>query len=157
MRAAASVTPIDVASNTPGAEIKVGSEPFGIAITPAPQCTSAIGRGTYLKRGETGRLNITNELTTNGASHKLLVNSETGAVRFRLLSLPSASCVGAAGSRVFHGEGTAAKGTEKGYTMSFTLTEEAGKFYFEAKLKKGTFTEQEPKSGAFTKTTESIF
>jgi hypothetical protein len=80
------------------------------------------------------------------------------AARFRLLSLPSATCVRAAGNRVFHGEGAAAKGTEKGYTMSFTLSQDAGGFYFEAELlKEGKAVVKEPKSGAFTRTRESIF
>lgn len=78
-------------------------------------------------------------------------------MRFRPSSLTWATCVGAAGSRVFHGVGAASKGTEKGCALSFTLSEEAGKFYFAATLKKGTLTEQEPISGALTKTTESIF
>jgi hypothetical protein len=100
-----------------------------------PPCTTAVGKGSYLKLGETGRLNLSNVLSTNLAEpQKLLVSKNTGEVRFRLTKLESATCAGFA----FAGEGQAVKGTEGGYHLTFRLYEEGtGKFFFESHLFKG--------------------
>jgi hypothetical protein len=108
-----------------------------ISYTVPPSCTTASGRGMYKKRGEVGRLNLLDDVTTDLSEHQALqVSSETGAVRFRLVKLEEASCSGAAGERVFHGKGAGTKRGEKGYSLVFTIEEKAGGFLFESKLMK---------------------
>ncbi len=109
-------------------------------ITPVSACTTAIGRGVYKRRGEEGRLSLTDNLHTNlGEKQQLVVGNEPpGTIRFHLTKLEEATCTGAAGERAFHGKGKAAKGTEKGYTVTFTIKEQAGGYHFESGLMKGT-------------------
>jgi hypothetical protein len=112
-----------------------------VTITYTLSCTTAVGRALYLKRFETGQLNINDSLNTNLAEpQRLIVGKNTGEIRFRLTKLEKASCTGGEGARSFIGEGQAAKGTEGGYHLSFRLYEEGvGKFFFESHLtKEGT-------------------
>ncbi len=104
----------------------------------APKCSMAVGRGRYLHRGEQGQLQLSNNLSTNlAAKQRLTVTQVTGGEHFHLVKLTSATCEGEPGKRVFHGEGTAAKGKETGDTVSFSISESAGGYYFEATLMKG--------------------
>jgi len=105
---------------------------------PVPKCTTAVGKGTYLKLGETGRLNLNNTLSMNLAEpQKLRVAKNTGEVRFRLLHLLGANCEGFPGERAFSGFGEGAKGDERGYELFFKLSEKgAGNFFFESLLLK---------------------
>jgi hypothetical protein len=121
------------------------------------KCTTAVGHGTYGRRGQNGRLKLANELSTNLAAPQTLhVKYDTGAVHFRLLTLTAASCTGAAGERVFEGRGTAAVSKASGYSLTFTLKEVAAKFFFEATLTKGSETIHEVSGGPLKTSTEKI-
>jgi hypothetical protein len=104
---------------------------------PAPPCTTAVGLAKFV--GTSGRMQVRDNLSTNLAEKQTLVSSiENGAQRFRLTKLESANCTGAAGARNFSGEGKAAKGTESGWTASFSIYEESGGYFFHATLTKGS-------------------
>jgi hypothetical protein len=127
-------------------------------INPVSPCSSAVGKGTFGKAGVVGRLQVQNELDTSleGRQH-LHVHyiEESGKLAFRLLKLEQATCSGVQGERVFSGSGPAAKGKEKGYTFSFSLREEAGGFYFQGELTKGSLL-VEPMGGPLKTTSEKI-
>jgi hypothetical protein len=69
--------------------------------------------------------------------------------------LEKASCTGAPGERDFHGEGRARKNGEGGYTLSFSIYEKEGYFFFSSKLMKGA-TEVESSGGPLKKSNEMI-
>ncbi len=118
---------------TAGAEPKVT-----ITYTVAEECSMASGHGSVGKQGEAGHLSVIDSLSKNLAEpQKLQVNVERNSPRYHLVSLQQASCTGAAGERVFHGMGTAVRNSKKGYTLSFSIKEEAGGFFFESKVMKG--------------------
>jgi hypothetical protein len=124
--------------------------------TAFPPCTTAVGRGFYLKRGETGQLNLKNELSTNLAEkQQLIVGKNTGEVRFWLTKLTAASCETGSGTAVFRGEGPARKGSETGYKLLFSISEASGKFFFESHLMKGA-SEVEATGGPLRETNEKI-
>ena len=111
-----------------------------------PKCTKAFGRASYLRVGETGRLNLLDKLNKNPAEPQTLrVSYESGAVRYRLTKLLSAKCEGFPGKREFVGVGEAAKGTDKGYGLEFKIRETPPSGYrYEATLsKEGTTLLQE--------------
>ncbi len=134
------------------------SEPQEVVITyTVPQtCTSVSGQGAYKKVREVGRLKLEDNLSTNlEASQMLHVKYESGKVHFRLIKLEKASCTGEVGERDFHGEGAAAVGKKTGYTLSFSIYEKAGGFFFESKLMKGAEV-VEASGGPLKKSTEEI-
>jgi hypothetical protein len=70
-----------------------------------------------------------------------------GSLDYRLTLLEGAKCEVTSTGHVFSGHGTATKDTEKGWALSFTITEASGKFSYQATLtKKGksTVTESAP-------------
>jgi hypothetical protein len=94
--------------------------------------------GTYKKRGETGRLNLRDRLSTNTAESDVLqIASESGAVRFGLTKLTSASCGAIEGGFAFSGEGRARDYKTSGYTIHFSTSVSKGKTYFSSTLTKG--------------------
>ncbi len=105
-----------------------------ISYTPPPTCTTAVGRGVYKRPHEEGRLSLTDNVHKSLSEKQQLVvgNLPAGTTRFYLTKLEEATCTGAAGERVFHGKGKAAKGTEKGYTVTFTIKEQTGGYVFES-------------------------
>jgi hypothetical protein len=104
----------------------------------APSCSAATGSATYLRPGANGRLKVKDALTTDlSAPQTLRISYQSNAVRFHLTKLEEASCTGTAGSRVFSGKGAAAKGRRRGYTMSFSIREQSGGFYFSSVVMKG--------------------
>jgi hypothetical protein len=130
-------------------------ECFTVAAAP-PQCTTAIGHGVYKKVGEPGRLKLKDSLSTELAAPQTLnVKYESGKVHFRLLKLETATCTGEPGERDFHGEGSAVKNKVAGYTLSFSIYEKSGGFFFESKLMKGA-KEVEASGGPLKKSTEKI-
>jgi hypothetical protein len=113
-------------------EVKISYEPVS--------CTTAVGLAKYAYPG-TGRLQLRNNLSTNLAAKQTLVTSiENGAQKFHLTKLEAASCTGAAGARNFSGEGKASKGTEGGWTVSFSVYEGTGGYFFKATFTKGAST-----------------
>jgi hypothetical protein len=127
-------------------------------INQVPPCSRAVGKGTFGKTGVVGRLQVQNELDASlQGRQRLQVGyiEESGKISFRLLKLEQATCSGFPGERVFAGSGPAAKGTEKGYTFSFSIREEKGGFYFKGELKKGALL-VEPMGGPLKTTSEKI-
>jgi hypothetical protein len=103
-----------------------------------PICTTVMGQGVYKKVGEVGRLRLEDSFNTNLAGSQMLhVKYESGKIHFRLVTLEKASCTGEVGKRDFQGEGAAATEKETGYTLSFSIYEKGGGFFFESKLMKG--------------------
>jgi YVTN family beta-propeller protein len=104
-----------------------------------PACKTAEGTGSYKKRGETGRLNLRDRLSTNTAESDVLqISSESGAVRFGLTKLTSASCGVVEGGFAFSGEGPAREYKKTGYTIHFSISVIKGKTYFSSTLTKGS-------------------
>jgi hypothetical protein len=124
-----------------------------------PKCTRAEGWGSYLKRFVPGRLVVNDSLSTNLASpQKLLVNLESGLIRFRLVKLESASCGATAGGGLrFSGSGLAMHENKPGYNTAFWIEVKEGKTYFYARLLKGTELINEATGAPLTKSTEKIF
>jgi hypothetical protein len=124
-----------------------------------PKCTRAEGWGSYLKRFVPGRLIVNDSLSTNLASpQKLLVNLESGLIRFRLVKLESASCGATAGGGLrFSGSGLAMHENKPGYNTAFWIEVKEGKTYFYARLLKGTELINEATGAPLTKSTEKIF
>jgi hypothetical protein len=117
------------------------------------QCTTAIGHDSYLRVGEPGRLLLREELSTNLiAPERLLVSYPTENVKFHLLHLEAASCR----NHVFSANGTAAVGTQRGYTVSFSLSEKAGQLFFQYVLRKGSEVVHEGHSGPMGTVTDKI-
>jgi hypothetical protein len=122
----------------------------------APNCTTVMGHGVYKKVGEPGRLKLEDSLSTELSSPQMLhVKYQSGKIHFRLVKLEHATCEGAAGERDFHGEGAAATDKETGYTLSFSIYEKGGGFFFESKLMKGAEL-VEASGGPLMKSTEKI-
>lgn len=114
-----------------------GAEPM-VKITYQSACTMAVGRGSYQRRGEAGRLTLLAKLNTSMAGKQVLrINYQSGAERFRLTSLTDPKCETTPDGHVFSGTGTAAMKEETGWTISFTITEANGQFDFTATLTKG--------------------
>jgi YVTN family beta-propeller protein len=127
-----------------------------ILIATPPSCTTVAGQGVYKKVGQTGRLKLEDSLSTELAGPQMLhVKYESGAVHFGRIKLEKASCTGSPGGRDFQGEGTATSGKEKGYTLSFSIYEKEGGFFFASKLMKGA-KEIEASGGPLSKSTEVI-
>jgi YVTN family beta-propeller protein len=127
-----------------------------IQIATPPSCATAVGHGVYKKVGQPGRLKLKDSLSTELAAPQTLnVKYESGKVHFRLLKLEKATCTGEPGERDFHGEGTAVKNKVAGYTLSFSIYEKGGGFFFESKLMKGA-KEVEASGGPLKKSTEKI-
>ncbi|MGH2863621.1 MAG: hypothetical protein ACRDJX_00060 [Solirubrobacteraceae bacterium] len=125
-------------------------------VAPPPTCTAAVGLGVYKHGGEPGHLRLTNSLSTDlGAAQRLHVRYESGKIHFRLIKLEEATCTGEAGERDFHGEGAAAVGTMKGYTLSFSIYERSGGFFFGSTLMAGGQV-VEASGGPLRKSTEKI-
>ncbi len=144
-----------VSSCTTNKEAGTGTGSVTITYTEPQTCTTAVGRGVY-KKVPQPRLKVEDSLSTElGAPQMLHVKYESGKVRFRLIMLEKATCAGEPGNRDFHGEGSAAKGKEAGYTLSFSIYEEAGGFFFESKLMKGGKI-IEASGGPLKKSTEKI-
>jgi hypothetical protein len=123
----------------------------------ASPCSAVEGHGRYGKRGEAGQLRVSEMLSTDLAEpQKLIISSLSGAVRFRLLGrLEQATCSGAPGQLAFYGEGPAAKGAQKGYTLVFSISEQAGGVFVSSKLmKEGA--EVEASGGPLRTTDEKI-
>jgi hypothetical protein len=92
----------------------------------------ASGHGT-VDKGQPGRVRVIDALSTDLSDpQKLLVDDQVKAPQFQLVKLPAASCTGVAGERVFQGSGTAIRNSKRGYTVSFSIKERAGGFFFEA-------------------------
>ena len=122
----------------------------------SPECTTASGHGVYKKLGEPGRLRLKDSLSTNlEAPQMLRVKYESGTVHFRLRKLEKATCTGEPGKRDFQGEGSAVHRQETGYTLSFSIYEKGGGFFFESKLMKGAKV-VEASGGPLKKSTEAI-
>ena len=124
----------------------------------AASCTTVSGHGVYKKVGEVGRLKVLDNLSTNlKAPQMLRIKYETGRVHFHLLKLEKASCTGEPGARDFQGQGAAAvsKIKKTGYTLSFSIYEREGGFFFSSKLMKGA-EEVEASGGPLKKSTEVI-
>jgi hypothetical protein len=136
--------------------VQQGNGLVKITYTVPPPCITAVGHGVYKKVGEPGRLNLTDNLSTDlEASQALHVRYESGTVHFRLIKLENATCTGEPGERDFHGDGAAAAGEEAGYALSFSIYERGGGFFFESKLMKGA-KEVETSDGPLRKSTEKI-
>jgi hypothetical protein len=71
------------------------------------------------------------------------------------VTLQEASCTGEPGARVFSGKGTAIRNSKKGYTVSLSIKEAAGGFFFESKVMKGA-EEVEANGGPLKTTTQTI-
>jgi hypothetical protein len=142
-----------------GAKLAEAKEATSVTFTyTVPSCTTAVGRAIYLKRFETGQLNINDNLSTNlEAPQRLIVGKNTSEIRFRLTKLEKASCTGGEGERSFSGEGQAVKFNVGGYHVSFRIYEEGvGKFFFESHLtKEGT--EIEATGGPLRTGSQKIF
>jgi YVTN family beta-propeller protein len=124
----------------------------------APSCSTVSGHGVYKKVGEVGRLRVLDSLSTSlQAPQMLRIKYETDTVHFHLLKLERASCTGEPGERDFQGEGAAAVSVKKktGYTLSFSIREKEGGFFFSSKLMKGA-EEVEASGGPLKKSTEVI-
>jgi hypothetical protein len=117
-----------------------GSAKIEYSVIPAPAaCKAAEGAGTYKKRGEPGRLNLRDKLSTNTSeAQSLLVSTESGAVHFGLNKLTSASCGVVEGGFAFSGEGPARNYKTTGYTIHFSISVIKGKTYFSSTLTKGS-------------------
>jgi hypothetical protein len=123
--------------SNPGFEEDTTGNPEVTIVYVPPPCTTAVGRAFYLKRFESGQLNINNNLSTNLAEpQRLIVGKNTGEIRFRLTKLEEAFCRGPEGEREFSGEGQAVKFNVGGYHLSFRIYEQGGKFFFESHLTK---------------------
>jgi len=143
-----------------GSDVTFVTDTTGIPeVTIAPSCTTAMGQGVYQKVGEPGRLKLKDSLSTNLEAPQMLhVGYESGKVHFRLIKLEHAGCTGEVGERDFQGEGAAAVGTGKashGYTLSFSIYEKEGGFFFTSKLMKGAEL-VEASGGPLKKSTEVI-
>ena len=111
---------------------------FKTYVAAREECSMASGHGTVNKQGEAGHLGMSDSLNTNLAEpQRLIVNHEHKSPQYHLVSLQQATCTGAAGERIFHGMGAAVRNSKKGYTVSFSIKEEAGGFFYESKVMKG--------------------
>jgi hypothetical protein len=123
----------------------------------APACKTAEGAGTYKKRGETGRLNLRDKLSTNTSEAEFLqLSTESGAVHFGLKKLTSASCGAIEGGFAFSGEGPAREYKKTGYTIHFSISVTKGKTYFSSTLTKGATVIHEAIGEPLSKSNEVI-
>ena len=122
-----------------------------------PQCTTAVGKGQYLKPGDPGHFSVSNTLSKNLNERQILrVNKNSSEARFRLSRLLTATCEGAPGEREFRGVGEGTKEGEPGYDLHFRLYEEGvGHFFFHSELMKGSVL-IETNGGPLKPTSEAI-
>jgi hypothetical protein len=122
-----------------------------------PTCKTAEGAGTYKKRGEAGRLNLRDKLSTNTSEAEFLqLSTESGAVHFGLKKLTSASCGVVEGGFAFSGEGPAREYKKTGYTIHFSISVTKGKTYFSSTLTKGATVIHEATGEPLSKSNEVI-
>jgi hypothetical protein len=128
------------------------------SVIPAPPaCKTAEGAGTYKKRGEPGRLNLRDKLSTSTSEAQFLqVSAESGAVHFGLKKLTSASCGAIEGGFAFSGEGPAREYRKTGYTIHFSISVSKGKTYFSSTLSKGATVIHEAIGEPLSKSNEVI-
>jgi hypothetical protein len=111
-----------------------------VTISYPVSCTAATGIGSFLPEGTAGHLQLADRLTTNpGEEQYLRVRDVEGSghvVDYKLEKLEEALCGGAAGEREFIGFGTAVHAGHKGYTLTFSIREENGGFYFKSEISK---------------------
>ena len=104
---------------------------------PPPQCTKAIGRGTFKTSDE--RVVLTNKLFTElSKKQQLLLRFEHGAQNLKLTHLTAAECKETATNAIFEGTGPATLNGETGYTVHFRLVQnkKTHRFAVRAKITK---------------------
>jgi hypothetical protein len=120
----------------------------------APACTTANGRGEYLRRKDAGHLSLSANLNTEEPlrDHRLQIHEGARGISFHLVKLESSSCIALAGGGLdFTGQGPAMRGRVSGYHLTFSIITKEGLSYFTATVTKGAETITEASAPPLTR------